>query len=82
MGVEIQSWGYSLSQAANLHLALANERTRYFEAPTPMTTFSHGVREGVRLADGMAAVPDSPGLGLQVDWDELAQADFYFSVRT
>ena len=82
LGVEIQSWGHALSQAANLHLALANERTRYFEAPTPMTTFRHGVKEGVQLADGMALVPDAPGLGLQVDWDELATADLYVRVKS
>jgi hypothetical protein len=35
LSVEIQSWGHSLAQAANLHLMLANERTRYFEAPMP-----------------------------------------------
>lgn len=31
--IDIQSWGHSLAQAANLHLMLANERTGYFEAP-------------------------------------------------
>jgi L-alanine-DL-glutamate epimerase-like enolase superfamily enzyme len=31
--IDIQSWGHSLAQSANLHLMLANERTRYFEAP-------------------------------------------------
>ncbi len=33
--VELQSWGYTLIQAANLHLGLAYEHTGYFEFPVP-----------------------------------------------
>ena len=29
--IELQSWGYTLVQLANLHLMLANERSQYFE---------------------------------------------------
>jgi L-alanine-DL-glutamate epimerase-like enolase superfamily enzyme len=75
--VEIQSWGHSLSQAVNLHLALANARTRYFEAPTPTEAFEFGMRNGILPSRGRVVAPEGPGLGVRVDWDRLDSADFY-----
>ena len=77
LAMEIQSWGHSLSQAVNLHLALANTRTRYFEAPTPTNAFEFGMKNGVSLSQGRVVAPDGPGLGIQVDWESLDSADFY-----
>ncbi|MGI9260519.1 MAG: mandelate racemase/muconate lactonizing enzyme family protein [Woeseiaceae bacterium] len=75
--IDIQSWGHSLAQAANLHLMLANERTRYFEAPMPKQVFEFGMENGNLLDQGRVLAPDGPGLGIRVDWDRLATADFY-----
>ncbi|HJO04581.1 MAG TPA: enolase C-terminal domain-like protein, partial [Acidobacteriota bacterium] len=77
LSIEIQSWGHSLAQAANLHLMLANERTRYFEAPMPKEAHEFGMKNGNLLDQGRAVVPPGPGLGIEVDWDRLATADFY-----
>ena len=79
MSMEIQSWGHSLAQAANLHLMLANERTRYFEVPTPKEAFEFGMKNGNLLERGRAVAPEGPGLGIEADWDQLATADFYIS---
>lgn len=75
--VEIQSWGHSLSQAVNLHLALANARTRYFEAPTPSEAFEFGMKNGILRNRGRVVAPQGPGLGIRVDWERLESADFY-----
>jgi L-alanine-DL-glutamate epimerase-like enolase superfamily enzyme len=75
--VEIQSWGHSLAQAANLHLMLANERTRYFEAPMPKEAFEFGMKNGNMLKRGRVVAPNGPGLGVNVDWDILSAADFH-----
>ena len=75
--IDIQSWGHSLAQAANLHLMLANERTRYFEAPMPREVFEFGMTNGNLLEQGRAVAPEGRGLGISVDWDRLATADFY-----
>ena len=75
--MELQSWGHSLAQAANLHVALANGRTRYFEAPTPTAAFEFGMQNGIPLEGGAAAAPDGPGLGIRVAWERLGSADFY-----
>ena len=75
--VEIQSWGHSLAQAANLHLMLANDRTRYFEAPMPKEAFEFGAKNGDMMVRGRVVPPGFPGLGIQVDWEGLAAADFH-----
>ncbi len=75
--IEIQSWGHSLAQSANLHLMLANERTSYFEAPRPREAYTFGMKKGILLDRGRVHAPEGPGLGIEVDWDRLATADFY-----
>ncbi len=78
LAIEIQSWGHSLAQAANLHLMLANERTRYFEAPMPRDAFEFGMTNGIPMdAKARAIAPAGPGLGIEVDWEQLTRADFY-----
>ena len=77
LSIEIQSWGHSLAQAANLHLMLANDRTRYFEAPMPKEAYEFGMKNGNLLDRGRVVAPEGSGLGIEVDWDRLATADFY-----
>jgi L-alanine-DL-glutamate epimerase-like enolase superfamily enzyme len=79
--VEIQSWGHSLAQAANLHLMLANERTQYFEAAMPREAYEFGMKNGNLLDQGRVVAPERPGLGIEVDWDRLATADFHVSSK-
>jgi L-alanine-DL-glutamate epimerase-like enolase superfamily enzyme len=79
--IEIDSWGHSLAQAANLHLMLANERTQYFEAAMPKEPYEFGMKNGNLLDQGRVVAPERPGLGIEVDWDRLATADFYVSSK-
>ena len=79
--IEIQSWGHSLAQAANLHLMLANARTQYFEAAMPNYAYEFGTKNRDLVSQGKVLAPEQPGLGIDVDWDQLATADFYRSCR-
>ena len=79
--IDIQSWGHSLAQVANLHLMLANERTEYFEAPMPKAAFEFGMENGNLLDRGQIVAPEGPGLGIVVNWDRLQTADFYIMSR-
>ena len=81
LSIEIQSWGHSLAQAANLHLMLANERTQYFEASMPKEAYEFGMKNGNLLDQGRVVAPERPGLGIEVDWDRLATADFHVSSK-
>ncbi len=75
--IDIQSWGHTLAQAANLHLMLANDRTEYFEAAMPKEAFEFGMLNGNLLKKGKVVAPDKPGIGIEVNWDLLNKADFY-----
>jgi L-alanine-DL-glutamate epimerase-like enolase superfamily enzyme len=75
--IEIQSWGHTLSQATNLHLMLANDQTRYFEAAMPAQPYEFGMKNGIVLQRGRVLAPEAPGLGIEVDWNRLDSADFY-----
>ena len=79
--IAIQSWGHSLAQATNLHLMLANERTRYFEASMPKEAYEFGMKNGNLLDEGQVVAPEGNGLGIEVDWDNLAMADFYIKIE-
>jgi len=79
--IEIQSWGHSLTQVANLHLMLTNERTRYFEAPMPKQAFEFGMVNGNLLDRDHVVAPEGLGLGIEVDWDRLTHADYYINSK-
>jgi L-alanine-DL-glutamate epimerase-like enolase superfamily enzyme len=73
--VELQSWGYTLIQAANLHLGLAYEHTGYFELPVPPEPYEYGVGNPFRVQpDGFVDAPTEPGLGVTVDWERMHAA--------
>ena len=69
INVELQSWGSSLSTAANLHLALANANSYYFEVPVPIDDFLiQGVDHFQLGSNGHVFAPKKAGLGLDIDW--------------
>ena len=73
MKCEVQSWGYTLTQAANLHLMLANENCDYFEQAAPFETYAFGARQVIRPDENGFVRPSGlPGLGVEMDWDAIA----------
>lgn len=84
MNVEIQCWGYTLTQAANLHMMLAYRNCTYFEQPVPYPAFEYGAINVIRTdGEGYVHAPDGPGLGIGIDWDAIARASIlHFEVRS
>ena len=78
--IELQSWGHSLVQLANLHLALANKSTQYFEVPMPRERYDFGMKDVILLNENKMYGPRKPGLGIEVKWSELMTADYYKKV--
>jgi L-alanine-DL-glutamate epimerase-like enolase superfamily enzyme len=75
---ELQCWGYTLTQAANLHLMLACANCRYFEQPAPYPAFEYGALDVIRPnAEGNVRVPDAPGLGIGSDWPAVEAATIH-----
>jgi L-alanine-DL-glutamate epimerase-like enolase superfamily enzyme len=69
---ELQSYGYPLSQAANLHLMLGVAGCSYFEHPVPIEHYEYACANPIRIeADGCVSAPDGPGLGLDLDWNRI-----------
>ena len=72
MKAEVQSWGYTLTQAANLHLMLAYSNCDYFEQAAPYEKYEVGAKQVFRPdADGYINPTGLPGLGVELDWDVL-----------
>ncbi len=45
----------------------------------PKEAFEFGMTNGNLLERGRVVALEGPGLGIAVDWDRLATADFYIS---
>lgn len=76
MTVELQCWGYTLTQAANLHLMLAYGNCLYFEQPAPYPAFEYGSLDVIRTdREGFVHAPQGDGLGVRVDWDAVKRAE-------
>ena len=70
---EVQSWGYTLTQAANLHLMLAHKECYYFEQAAPYEKYEFAAKQVFRPdAEGYIQAPTKPGLGIDLDWEQLA----------
>ena len=73
--VEIQSMGYTITQAANLHVALAHHNGTYFEQFYPYESFELGSKTVIRTdKDGYVHAPAGNGLGVEMDWDAVNDA--------
>ncbi|MEE6167281.1 MULTISPECIES: mandelate racemase/muconate lactonizing enzyme family protein [unclassified Mycolicibacterium] len=76
LGVRLipHGWNTALGLAADLHLASALFGTDLVEYKTGSAYIDELVQGGWSLdAEGMLAVPDGPGLGVQLDGDALAR---------
>ena len=70
---ELQSWGYTLTQAANLHLLLSQPNCDYFEQTAPFETYEFGAKQDIRPGEqGCVRANDLPVLGVELDWELFA----------
>ncbi|MCT4633565.1 MAG: mandelate racemase/muconate lactonizing enzyme family protein [Firmicutes bacterium] len=72
MRCEVQSWGMTLTQAANLHIMLSHNNCTYFEQAFPYERFEVGSKTLIRTdKEGFVHAPEGYGLGVELDWDEI-----------
>jgi len=74
IGVELCSYGTSLTQAIDLHVMLGLGLGSYYEQPYPVEPWDFGTTTPVAVDAGVARVPDGPGLGLELDRDAIDDA--------
>lgn len=72
MQCEIQSWGNIITKAAAVHMMCACTNCTYFEMNYPYEDFEVAAKTLIRIdEDGYVHVPQGPGLGIELDWDEV-----------
>jgi len=61
-------------ELVNLHCCAAVANCDFFELLTPVESFDFGLARPIPIVDGMAQLPDGPGLGIELDWDLIDNA--------
>ena len=56
---------------ANMHCAAAVRNCDFFELLYPIDAFAFGLAEPLPIENGMAVLPEKPGLGIELDWDDI-----------
>lgn len=69
MNCEIHTAIYHPLELVNLHCAAAMKNTEMFEVLVPEHLFAIGLKEPIDVRDGVAYLPQAPGLGIDLDWD-------------
>lgn len=69
MNCELHTTIFHPLEMVNLHLNGAVNNSTYFELLSPTEKFDFGLAEPLPVADGIATLPESPGLGADLDWD-------------
>ena len=69
--LELQSWGYTPTQAANLHLMLSISNAAYFEQPVPYASHEACCLTPIRTENGIVKAPPGAGLGIEMNWSQI-----------
>lgn len=74
MPCEIHTAIFHPLELVNLHVCGAIRNSAWFEVLWPMDRFSFGLKGGLPIVDGMAILPQTPGLGADLDHDMIENA--------
>jgi L-alanine-DL-glutamate epimerase-like enolase superfamily enzyme len=74
MNCEIHTTIMHPLELVNLHVCAAVSNNSYFELLTPTDQFDFGLKSPIPISDGIATLPDGPGLGIDLDWDLIDRA--------
>ena len=78
VGVIPHSWSSAINMAAALHVLAVAPTTHVFEIkPNPSPMHDELVQEPFKMVDGVVKVPNSPGLGIEVN-EEVVRKYAYF----
>ncbi|MEX1020683.1 MAG: enolase C-terminal domain-like protein [Litorilinea sp.] len=61
-------------ELVNLHCCAAIANCDFFELLTPEASFDFGLQQPIDIRDGVAHLPQGPGLGIEFDWDLIDNA--------
>ena len=76
MNCEIHSSIFHPLELVNLHVNGAINNSTYFELLYPTSNFDFGLAAPLPINNGIATLPEGPGLGIELDWDMIDNATF------
>lgn len=77
MQCELHTTIYHPLELANLHCACAMKNCEFFEILWPKDVFDFGLENRISIdGSGLAHVPESPGLGMGLDWEFIEATTF------
>ena len=68
---EIHCTTMGFMDIANLHVSCAIRNCEYFELLVPEEPFRFPMKDPYPIANGVAQVPQRPGIGVELDWDRI-----------
>jgi L-alanine-DL-glutamate epimerase-like enolase superfamily enzyme len=72
LSFEPHSYGTTSIQAAHFHIMLSIRHCEFLELPVPLGIMDQGMADTLRPGpDGFVEAPTKPGLGYELDWDEI-----------
>lgn len=74
MNCEIHTSIFHPLEMVNLHLCAAIRNCSYLELLAPVEDFAFGLTRGLPIQNGLATLPDEPGLGRKLDWDLIGNS--------
>lgn len=74
MNCEIHTSIFHPLEMVNLHLCAAIKNCSYLELLAPVEEFSFGLDAPLPLENGVAQLPQTPGLGRELDWNLIDNA--------
>ncbi len=69
MQCEIHTAIFHPLELVNLHCCAAIKNCEFFEVLLPTERFNFGLKEDIHIENGEAILPQTPGLGIELDWD-------------
>jgi L-alanine-DL-glutamate epimerase-like enolase superfamily enzyme len=73
---ELHTTIYHPLELVNLHCCAALHNCEMFELLLPMSHYSFGLAEPIRIENGCAVLPDGPGLGIDLDWNMIDNSTY------
>lgn len=74
MKCEVHTAIFHPLEMVNLHLCAAIRNCSYLELLCPVDDFAFGLTEPLPIENGVAHLPETPGLGRSLDWDLIETA--------
>ena len=66
---EVHCTTMGFMDVANLHVSCAIRNCEFFELLVPEEPFRFPMKDAYPIEDGVAHVPNKPGIGVELDWD-------------